>query len=408
MIQTACSAALDLKILENASKAEARDLVPHRGIARLRLTNFRSHANLSMDIDLRPVVITGPNGAGKTNILEALSYLAPGRGLRGAKLFEVMRQETLGESPTAGSESWGVWAKLQSSYGMTHLGTGCEAGGGQSEKRVVKIDQDQVSQNALSDHISLLWLTPQMDRIFIDGVTARRKFLDRLVYSFDAGHATRVMRYEHAMRERLKLLKTSGLRYGDWLGALEAKMAESATAIAAARLHTIEALSEAGDWSLGLFPQAHVFMKGLLEEDLQKKSALFAEDHYKELLFTSRGQDLESGRTTHGPHRSEMIVVYKAKNQLAELCSTGEQKALLLSIIMTASRLQSVQGERVPLLLLDEVVAHLDERRREAVLEEICALQIQAWMTGTEALAFTSLKERAQHFKIVEGVLEAL
>lgn len=376
------------------------------GMTRLTLTNFRSYPFLRLDCDARPVLITGPNGAGKTNILEALSFLSPGRGLRSAKMTDVMYEpEKASPHPR-----WAVSIILKTPYGPVDIGTGIDySKGDMNEKRILHIDHHPAkSQAALTEHLSLLWLTPQMDRIFSDGVTARRKFLDRLVYSFDFQHANRVMRYEHVMRERLRLLKQGGANQKIWLDSLETTMAETGVAIAAARLQTIDTLKKAKDWSLGIFPRAELSIRGECEQDLQTCSALEAEENLKRSLRDSRLKDAESGRTHQGPHRSEMIAIYQDKNQLAEHCSTGEQKALLLSIIMAASRLQALRGDQVPLLLLDEVVAHLDQERRQALFKEIINLKIQAWMTGTDSSLFEGFGSAIQHFKIVDGALKKL
>jgi DNA replication and repair protein RecF len=376
------------------------------GITRLILTNFRSYPSLRLECDARPVVLTGPNGAGKTNILEAVSFLSPGRGLRNAKASEALYYPV----KQAGTNGWAVAATLESPEGTTEIGTGIEPTLADSnEKRLLRINREPVkSQAVLTEHLSVLWLTPQMDRIFVEGVTARRKFLDRLVYSFDPHHASRVMRYEHVMRERLRLLKQGGIHHTAWLDPLEQKMAETGVAIAAARLQTLETLKQAKDWALGIFPRAELSMQGSCEQDLQHLSALEAEENLKTALSQSRLKDAESGRTHQGPHRSEMIAIYKDKNQPAEYCSTGEQKALLISIIMAAIRLHALRCSQVPILLLDEIVAHLDEERRQALFKEIISLKVQVWMTGTDAALFENFGSTIQHFKIVEGGLKRL
>ena len=388
---------------------DTSDITPHiapditSGITRLSLSGFRSYPTLKLACDTRPVVITGQNGAGKTNILEAISFLSPGRGLRGIKLSEALCYP---EAEGKRSSSWSVAVSLETPYGTTDIGTGLDLRVGENEKRLLRINrEDMRSQANLSEHLTIQWLTPQMDRVFGDGVTARRRFLDRLVYGLDPQHAGRVMRYEHVMRERLRLLKQGGISQTAWLETLEAKMAESGVAIAAARLQTIETLKQAKEWALGVFPRAALSVVGECETDLQERSALEAEDHLQARLAASRSGDAESGRTLKGPHRSELKVVYVEKNRPAEHCSTGEQKALLISIIMAASRLQALRGDQVPLLLLDEVVAHLDEGRRKTLFDEILNLKIQAWMTGTDAALFQGFGEEIQHFKLANGEL---
>jgi DNA replication and repair protein RecF len=372
------------------------------GITRLSLSHFRSYQHLRLECDTRPVVLTGPNGAGKTNILEAISFLSPGRGLRSIKLSEALHR---------GHEAkiWSVAASCTTLHGPLEVGTGFEEGEeGASDKRIVRINKDTVrSQAQLGEYVRMLWITPQMDRLFIDGSTAKRRFLDRLVYTFDPEHAGRVLRYEHVMRERLRLLKQGGGQKA-WLEALEQKMAESGVSIAAARLQTLEILKQAKAWALGIFPLAALSIEGETEADLSVCAALEAEERLLDRLGQSRGADQESGRTLKGPHRSDLKVLFVDKNCPAEYCSTGEQKALLVSIILAASRLQALKGEHVPLLLLDEVVAHLDEARRRALFQEILNLNIQAWMTGTDSSTFQEFREQMQHFKIVEGHLERL
>ncbi len=371
------------------------------GITRLSLSDFRSYSSLKLECDTRPVVITGENGAGKTNILEAISFLSPGRGLRSIKLSDALCYP---EKEPVRATSWSVSVSLETPYGATEIGTGLDWRAGENEKRLLRIDREDVkSQALLSEHLNVQWLTPQMDRVFSDGVTARRRFLDRLVYGLDAQHAGRVMRYDHVMRERLRLLKQGGLSQKAWLDTLEAKMAESGVAIAAARLQTIETLKQAKQWALGVFPRAALSVTGECETNLQERSALEAEDCLQESLAKSRSADADSGRTLKGPHRSELQVMYVDKNRPAEHCSTGEQKALLISIIMAASRLQALKGDQVPILLLDEVVAHLDEGRRKALFEEVLNLKIQAWMTGTDGALFEGFGDSIQHLKIRDG-----
>jgi DNA replication and repair protein RecF len=349
-------------------------------------------------------VLTGRNGAGKTNILEAISFLSPGRGLRSIKSSEAAHVSSQGEA----ASSWAVATVLSQSYGSIDIGTGLETDQ-ERERRVVHINKTPVkSQTDLTQYINVLWLTPQMDRVLSDGVSAKRRFLDRLVYSFDSAHAARVLRYEHVMRERLRLLK-SGWRHEDsWLTALEQKMAAEGIALTAARLRTIETLMQAREWSLGVFPKADLTLEGPCEQDLAQGSALEAEDKLAAALAQSRTADRESGRTLVGPHRSELQVTYVEKNIPAEQCSTGEQKALLTSIIMAASRLQALRGEAVPIILLDEVMAHLDEARRQALFSEILNLKMQTWMTGTDPQLFHEFKEQIQHFEIVDGSLNRL
>lgn len=372
------------------------------GFTRLCLSNFRSYAHLQFECDTRPVVLTGPNGAGKTNILEALSFLSPGRGLRSIQSSEALHINTQGEV----ASSWAVAAVLEQVYGPIDMGTGLETHQ-ERDRRVVHINKTPVkSQTDLTQYTNILWLTPQMDRILSDGVSARRRFLDRLVYSFDRTHAARVLRYEHVMRERMRLLKSSWNREESWIAALEQKMAAEGVALTVARLQTLETLMQAKEWSLGIFPKAGLALEGDCERDLEDGPALGAEEKLSHALAKSRSADRESGRTLVGPHRSDLQVTFIEKNRPAEHCSTGEQKALLTSIIMAASRLQALRGEAVPIILLDEVMAHLDESRRHALFDEILNLKMQTWMTGTDPHLFKDFKDHIQHFKIADCTLK--
>lgn len=372
------------------------------GVTRLSLTGFRSYPSFQLHVDPRPVVITGPNGIGKTNILEALSFLSPGRGLRTIKLTEALHvPDTAGEAASA----WSVAVTLEGPYGETHIGTGLDVASGKGvEKRLLRINREDVrALGSLTEYVNVQWLTPQMDRLFVEGTTARRRFLDRLVYGLDPQHASRVMRYEHVMRERLYLLKRGGgeaQAQRAWLETLEAKMAEAGVAIAAARLQTLDVLAQAKQEALGTFPRALMSMEGNCEDDLQRYSALEVEDRLRTQLAESRMADAQAGRTLKGPHRSEFRVIYAEKNRPAEQCSTGEQKALLVSIIMALSRLLAMRGDQVPLLLLDEVVAHLDEGRRRTLFDEILNLKMQAWMTGTDEGLFQVLGEAVQYVRM--------
>ncbi|MEL3890621.1 DNA replication/repair protein RecF [Ferrovibrio sp. MS7] len=368
------------------------------------LQDFRNYATLKLPSQGMPVVLTGPNGAGKTNILEALSFLSPGRGLRRAKLGEVTRQ-------TASGGRWAMHAELSSCIGPVSIGTGLveAAGDEDSERRHVRINGEAASSaNALAEYLDIVWLTPQMDRLFVDGLSTRRRFMDRLVYGLDGGHARRVGAYEKAMRERNKLLKSGGAD-PSWLGALEGQMAEHGVAVAAARrdgLALVEAgmaLSEAsGD---GAFPRGRLAAKGIVEDWLAEMPALAAEEKLRRLLQERRFIDRDAGAATEGPHRSDFAVWHCAKDQAAAHCSTGEQKALLIAITLANARLIRERKGFAPLLLLDEVSAHLDATRRTALYGEILALGGQAWLTGTDLDLFKGLRERAEFFAVADGAV---
>jgi DNA replication and repair protein RecF len=363
-------------------------------LSRLTLTDFRSYAYLRLEADGRPVVLTGANGAGKTNLLEALSFLVPGRGLRGAHLAEVGRQ--------GGGPEWAVAARFATPDGSLDIGTGQAAG----DKRTVRINGETVkNQSALAEHLSIHWLTPQMDRLFLEGPQARRRFLDRLVFGADPAHAGRVAAYEHAMRERLRLLR-EGQGDAAWFSALEDTMATKGVAVAAARLEVADRLAVfcAGQ-PPGPFPRAGLAVKGVVEDWLRGRPALEVEDRLKEALRGRRAEDAAEGATGIGPHRSDLAVVHLGKNRAADLCSTGEQKGLLLALVLANARMQAAERGAVPILLLDEVVAHLDAVRRQALFDDLLDLGAQAWMTGTDTALFAPLGDRAQFFTVEDAAV---
>lgn len=373
-------------------------------VTRLTLTNFRSYASAELLVSGRPVVLAGPNGAGKTNVLDALSLLSPGRGLRGSKLSEHVRR-----GPSAPSEAlWAVAATVSRGGEAYEIGTGLALGPGGGEKRIVRLNGVTQSSADLGDVVQMTWLTPAMDRLFSEGASGRRKFIDRLVLGFDPAHGRRVVRYETSMRERARLLKY-GPRDPMWLDGLERQMAEAGSAMTAARAEIVTRLNamlaERGE--IGAFPCAHLTMIG-------DADALFAEfgpdceTPLREALARARISDAESGQTTFGPHRSDLAVRHTVKRADARECSTGEQKALLVSIILAdAWELSRARSGHAPLLLLDEIAAHLDSRRRAALFEEIVQLGAQAWMTGTDMSLFEELAGRADLFAVDNGAFEA-
>lgn len=368
-------------------------------ISKLQLQAFRNYAQLDLSLAAKPVVITGPNGSGKTNILEALSLLAPGRGLRNAKLDHIDR---FGEAIP-----WAVSSVLSSEDSAHHIGTGRMLKEGRNT-RLIKIDHEPVtSQARLTEYVSVSWQTPQMDGLFLAGLSERRQFMDALVFHFNNDHAKRVQQYEYHMRERNRLLQERG--DAAWIGVLEQHMAELAVAIAAARMDMLHHIQAAIDLAPSVFPKADLMIDGLVEKALANKPALEVEQYCKEQLFSGRGSDQRAGRTLFGTHRSDLVVAHRQKEVLAAYCSTGEQKALLLTIILAEIRAQ--RGRFVdasPILLLDEVVAHLDSNRRAALFEEILDTGTQAWLTGTDASLFEDLLPYAQHLKIDNGVVDVL
>ena len=373
-------------------------------MTRLTLTDFRCYSSLRLDLDDRPVVLTGPNGAGKTNLLEALSFLVPGRGLRRARLGEVGRRDS--------GAPWAVAATVAVDGGTVEIGTGLAPGSSPDSataRRVVRIDgADARSQAQLGQWVRAAWLMPEMDRLFTEGASERRRFLDRLVFGFDAAHARCLSDYERAMRERTRLLQDG--RYGPaadpaWLVALEDRMARNGVAVAAARRDYVARLNTACTMAIGPFPAAALAIDDEIADWLADMPALGAEDRFRDRLVGSRARDAEAGRATIGPHRADLSCRHVARDAPARQCSTGEQKALLISIVLANVRLQALESDSVPMLLLDEIVAHLDAERREALFEEICASGAQAWMTGTDAAMFAALGDRAQHYRVSDATL---
>jgi DNA replication and repair protein RecF len=393
--------------LASQTPAAAAGAAPHVAVTRLTLTDFRCYASLRLDVDSRPVVLTGANGAGKTNLLEAVSFLAPGRGLRGVRLAQVGRQQA--RQNISRDVSWAVATTLATPDGPLDLGTGLIAenttpASARATARTIHINgQPAKGAAALARHLGVLWLTPAMDRLFVDGPTSRRKFLDRLVVAFDADHAGRIAAYDHAYRQRSRLLKEAG---GDaaWFAALEDTMARHGIALAAARHDVVARLNRDLAANAGPFPAASLALVGTVDAWLSEMPAVDAEDAVRRSLWDERRGILNAGA---GPHKSDLGVAMSAPGhashgQPAALCSTGEQKALLISILLSQARLQRAKRGHAPVLLLDEIAAHLDEHRRRALFDEVLRLGAQAWMTGTDAALFRSLGDSAQ-FHTVEN-----
>lgn len=353
-------------------------------LKQLRLSHFRSYKLLNLALDERPVAIYGSNGTGKTNILEAVSMLSPGRGLRRARADEITRKpEAVG---------WKVSVILQSLHQMHEVETWAENGG----SRNVRIDSKATSQVALGRIARILWLVPSMDRLWLEGAEGRRRFLDRMTMSFEPSHADVVLTYEKAMRERNRLLKDNQ-RDGGWYGALETQMAKAGVQIHANRLATIAQLVAAQTEAETAFPTASLELRHDQAED-----ALGNEASLLDAFSENRPRDLMAGRTLIGPHRADLFAEYTAKGVPARDCSTGEQKALLVSLILANARALKAEVGAPPILLLDEIAAHLDANRRAALYDEICALGAQAWMTGTGAELFQTLGDRAMYLEVSE------
>lgn len=373
----------------------------HTAVLSLSLRDFRNYARLQMHLNGAPVVLTGPNGAGKTNILEALSFFSPGRGLRRARLSDVSRH--------GAPDCWAAHAEVTTAIGPIAIGTGlaesAEDEDGGSERRVVRINGEAAAAaNDLVEYLDVVWLTPQMDRLFVDGVSTRRRFMDRLVYGLDGGHARQVAAYERAMRERNRLLKSGGAD-PVWLAALESQMAEHGVAVAAARRDGLARIEAGMALATGPFPRARLAAQGVVESWLAEMPALAAEEKVRIALAERRGIDREAGAATEGPHRSDMAVWHAEKAQAAEHCSTGEQKALLVAITLANARLIKARRQAPPLMLLDEISAHLDGRRRTALYDELLALRGQVWLTGTDDELFAGLEGRAEFFAVADGTV---
>jgi DNA replication and repair protein RecF len=372
-------------------------------LSRLTLTAFRNYAGLRLDIGPQPIVLTGANGAGKTNLLEAISLLGPGRGLRSAKLSDVGMIGTNSLSLTGEVNSrWAVAAAIHTQAGTRAIGTGQEDS---PDRRVVRIDGANRAQGSLAEICSILWITPAMDRLFAEPSSARRRFLDRIVYGYDPAHATRLNRYEQGLRERQKLLEVS--RHPAWLDGIEAVLAETGVAVAASRLAVGAKLNQAcAAMRDAAFPQPQIAVSGAVESYLAGHSALLTEDWFRGELARNRAGDAAAARCQLGVHRSDLVVHYAGKNMPAALCSTGEQKALLIALVLAnAQAMQDGQGDK-PILLLDEITAHLDEMRRAALFDRIAALGLQAWMSGTEPGAFESLQKTALYLQVRDGAVD--
>ena len=358
----------------------------------MSLRQFRCYAALRLKLDADVVVLHGPNGAGKTNLLEALSFLSPGRGLRRARLAEATRH--------GAGDGWAVAARLTTPYGPLDVGTGVM---GDGERRVVRIDgQNASGPAALAERLGVQWLTPQMDRLFLEGPGPRRRFLDRLVFGFDPGHARRVSDYDRALRERARLLREA---IGDaaWLTALEAEAAAQGVAIAAARRQALARLERALCEDDSGFPRPTLALAGTVEAWLERLPAVDAEHRLAETLRQSRGRDREAGGAAEGPHRSDLEVRHAGNGVAAAQCSTGEQKALLVAIVLASARIEAARRGVAPLLLLDEVPAHLDGRRRAELYEQVAALGGQSWLTGTDAGLFQPLRGQARFLAVREA-----
>jgi DNA replication and repair protein RecF len=373
-------------------------------VATLALTDFRSYDRAELTPAGRSVYLFGANGAGKTNLLEAISLFSPGRGLRGASLAEVGRRPP-GERQ---GRIWAVSASLEGEDGETKLGSGVESSG--ATRRLVRIDGDTVAPGRLAEHLRPLWLTPAQDRLFLEGSSERRRFFDRLVFAAEPIHAAHAGAYERALRERTRLLAEE-IPDPVWLAALEARMAEAGARMAEARAATLAALQQEIDGrGARPFPQAVLGLAGEFEQQaLGGASVAEIEGHLRDGLAVSRPRDAAAGRALTGPHRTDLTIIHAERGRAAAECSTGEQKALILNLVLAqAARLSRAINQPNPILLLDEVAAHLDHIRRAALAEEIEALGLQTFLTGTDEALFEPFKGRALGVRVDASRLDPL
>ncbi len=373
-------------------------------IETITLTDFRSYERASLSVRGRSVYLFGPNGAGKTNLLEAISLFSPGRGLRAASLAEVGRRMP-GE---AQGRPWAVMAEVSDGEDITRLGVGTETPG--AARRAVRLEGETVAPGRMADLVRPIWLTPAQDRLFLDGAAERRRFFDRLVFAAEPGHAAHANAYDRAMGERNKLLAEDGPDPA-WLSALEARMAEAGSLMAEARARTLAALQAEID-SRGdrPFPQGRLGLAGPWEQ-LAAAGVDFAdlEARLAAALASARPRDAAAGRALTGPHRGDLTVIHADKDRPAAECSTGEQKALILNLILAqGARLSRAESAPNPILLLDEVAAHLDPLRRAALFDEIEALGLQAFLTGTDEALFETFADRALGVRVEDAVLSLL
>ena len=370
-------------------------------LSQITLNNFRNYSHAKLSLDQRPVVITGYNGAGKTNLMEAVSLLVPGTGLRKAAYADIGKMSS--------SDSWVVSVKIHTSHGDYTLGTGLNPSSIQNERasRLVRVDGETISLNDLQEYVYVSWLTPAMDGLFTGSSSDRRRFFDRLITCFDAGYQKRLNMFERAMRQRNKLFETESCSSVLFDG-LELQMAEIGVSIAATRFEVLNRLSGAimqrKDSQTSSFPWANIALEGKLEDWLSNYAAIEVEDMYSKTLRESRNNDRAAKRTLIGPHRTDFLVEHGPKSMPARYCSTGEQKALLVGIILAHIDLvKQLNDGFSPIVLLDEIAAHFDETKRAELFEEILQLGVQAWMTGTDRSMFSSFGDNAQYFTIENG-----
>ncbi|KAA0699064.1 DNA replication/repair protein RecF [Neorhizobium sp. P12A] len=370
--------------------------MPHKvSLSRLKLTDFRNYAAAALSLDGRHVVLTGDNGAGKTNLMEAVSFLSPGRGLRRAAYADVTR--------VGATSGFSIFAELDGMEGEVEIGTGADTTDEAAVRKLRINGTPAKTADELTDHLRVLWLTPSMDGLFTGGSSDRRRFLDRLVLSLDPAHGRRASDFERAMRSRNKLLSENRFDPA-WLSGIEEQMASLGIAMALARQEMLGLLDRliADSREATPFPSAALELSGFMDGQFDRP-AVDLEDDYAGMLRDGRYRDAAAGRTLDGPHRADLLVRHREKNMEAERCSTGEQKALLVGLVLAHARLVGNLTGHAPVLLLDEIAAHLDEGRRAALFDLIDGLGGQAFMTGTDRSMFAALGERAQFFTVAHG-----
>ncbi len=372
-------------------------MTPSR-IHRLTLTHFRNYRAASLQTQANIIVLAGPNGAGKTNCIEAISFLSPGRGLRRANLEDVADNQ--------GDGSWAVSAEVEGALGLATLGTGIDPPMADSSvSRRCRIDREPVSSaTSFGDHLRMVWLTPAMDGLFLGPASERRRFFDRLVLAIDSEHSARVSALDRSLRSRNRLLEVRN--YDDhWCDAIERETAELAVAVAAMRGQTAARLAAMlrARAAASAFPSAEIALDGWMENALLSEPATSVEDRYRQILRENRPRDAIAGRTLDGPHLTDLQVIYAPKHIPARDASTGEQKALLIGLVLAHAGLVAEMTGITPLLLLDEVVAHLDPTRRVALFEELARLGAQVWMTGADPAAFADVGSSGEVFAVESG-----
>ena len=392
-------------VSEFQSSAEYLAAPPSVWVSSLQISGFRNYPTLSLSTKRQPIILAGPNGAGKTNIMEAISLLAPGRGLRRAKSQMWTNVLATDQPETIKNKTWSISAEVNTEDGPVRAGTGTKLqDDGEVGRRIIKLNGEVSSQTALAESFSVSWLTPEMDDVLASTPSERRRFLDRLVIAFDPAHAGRLQRFEKLYRQRNRLLD-EGQADEAWLSALEAQMAEAGVAIIAARQSLVDALDEEASLPLPMFPSARLHLEGQAEEWLKTMPAIDVEDR---LAAAAKESRLKSDKSLPGPTSSLLVVRHSETGQTAEMSSTGEQKALVISVVLAHARLQEKRLKQPPLLLLDDIVSHLDQDRREALFALTSSLGGQVWFSGTDLSLFEGLSNdvlQPQIYNVENGMV---